>query len=186
MDIFAGESQTPEHLARNPAGRTPVLELDSGDLIPESNAILVHLGRGTRFLPDEPVLQSRVLGWLFFEQNLVEPNVGTARFWSLTGRDAGREQIVARFVEAGAAALDVLERHLDGREWLVGDTPSVAEVGLYAYVHVAPDAGISLAERPAVRAWLARVEALPGFANDLEPNPPSARAGAGGTSVHGS
>jgi glutathione S-transferase len=121
VDIFAGESQTPEHLARNPAGRTPVLELESGETIPESNAILVHLARGTRFLPDEPVAQSRVLGWLFFEQNLVEPNVGTARIWRLTGRDDGREQVVARFVEAGSAALDILERHLQGREWLVGD-----------------------------------------------------------------
>jgi glutathione S-transferase len=184
VDIFAGESQTPEHLSRNPAGRTPVLELDSGEAIPESNAILIHLARGTPFLPDDPIAQSRVLGWLFFEQNLVEPNVGTARFWRLTGRDAGREQIVARFVEAGSAALDVLERHLDGRGWLVGDSASVADVGLYAYVHAAPDAGFGLAERPGVSAWLTRVEVLAGFVNDLEPYPTGARVGAGGQSVH--
>jgi glutathione S-transferase len=183
-DIFAGESQTSEHLSRNPAGRTPVLELDSGEAIPESNAILFHLARGTAFLPDDPVAQSRVLGWLFFEQNLVEPNIGTARFWKLTGRDAGREQVVARFLEADSAALDVLERQLDGREWLVGDSASVADVGIYAYAHVAPDAGVGLEERPAVVVWLTRIESLPGFANDLEPYPPGARAGVGGQSVH--
>jgi glutathione S-transferase len=162
-----------------------VLELDSGEAVPESNAILVHLARGTRFLPEEPASQARVLGWLFFEQNLVEPNLGTGRFWRLTGRDAGREQLVARFAEAGAAALGVLERHLDGREWLVGEAPTVADLGLYAYVHLAPEAGVWLEERRAVRGWLARVAALPGFVNDLEPYPPRAGAGAGGESVHG-
>ncbi len=79
--------------------------------------------------------------------------------------------------------LDVLERHLEGREWLVGDGPTVADVGLYAYVHLAPDADVDLGG--AVRAWLGRVEALPGFQNDLEPYPPSAQAEAGGASVHG-
>ena len=154
VDIFAGESQTAEHLARNPAGRTPVLELDSGETIPESNAILLHLARRSDLLPADPVAEARVLGWLFFEQNLVEPNVGGARFWRLTGRDAGREEVVARFHEAGSAALDILERHLDGRAWLVGDTPSVADVGLYAYVHVAPDGGV-LVGRPAGGAGVA-------------------------------
>jgi glutathione S-transferase len=185
VDIFAGESQAAEHLARNPAGRTPVLELDSAETIPESNAILFHLARGTRFLPDDPVAQARVLGWLFFEQNLVEPNVGTARFWTLTGRGEGREQVVARYVEAGSGALDILERQLAGREWIVGETPTVADIGLYAYVHVAPEAGIDLGGRAAIRAWLRSVEGLAGFENDLEPYPPSACAGAGGASVHG-
>lgn len=185
VDIFAGESQTAEHLARNPAGRTPVLELDSGETIPESNAILVYLARGSDFLPADPVAEARVLGWLFFEQNLVEPNVGTARFWRLTGRDAGREEVVARFREAGSAALDILEGHLEGRDWLVGEAPSVADFGLYAYVRVAPDGGVSLDDRPAVQAWLRRVEGLPGFENDLEPYPPGAHAGVGGQSVHG-
>lgn len=172
------------HLARNPAGRTPVLELDSGETIPESNAILVHLARGSGLLPAEPVAEARVLGWLFSEQNLVEPNVGTARFWRLTGRHAGREAVVERFRETGSAALDILERHLERREWLVGEVPPVADVGLYAYVHVAPEGGVPLDERPAVQARLRRVEGLRGFENDLEPYPPGARAGAGGRSVH--
>ncbi len=87
VDIFAGDSQTPEHLSRNPAGRTPVLELDSGETLAESNAILLFLARGSQYLPTEPLDEARVWQWLFFEQNLLEPNVGTARFWRLTGRD---------------------------------------------------------------------------------------------------
>jgi glutathione S-transferase len=185
VDIFAGESQTPEHLARNPAGRTPVLELDSGEAIPESNAILVHLGRGTPYVPDDPVARSRMLGWLFFEQNLVEPNVGTARFWKLTGRDAERPDVYARCVEAGTAALGILERRLSEHEYLVGESATVADIGLYGYVHCAGDAGFDLGSLPGVSAWIARAEALPGFRNDLAPYPPNAMAGAGGPSVHG-
>ena len=89
IDIFAGESSTPEYLAKNPAGRTPLLELESGEPIAESNAILLYLGEGTPFVPESLEERARVWGWLFFEQNLLEPNVGTARFWRLTGRDVG-------------------------------------------------------------------------------------------------
>jgi len=91
VDIFAGESSTPEYLTKNPAGRTPLLELETGDMIAESNAILLFLGDGTPFVPVSLKERARVWGWLFFEQNLLEPNVGTARFWRLTGRDVGRE-----------------------------------------------------------------------------------------------
>src|SRR4051812_21476288 len=87
--LFAGETAPPEYLAKTPAGRTPVLELDDGRTIPESNAILLYLADGTDLLPADRVELARVHGWLFLEQNLVEPNVGTARFWRLTGRDAG-------------------------------------------------------------------------------------------------
>jgi glutathione S-transferase len=185
IDIFAGESQTPEHLARNPAGRTPVLELDSGETLAESNAILLFLARGTPYLPAEPVEEARVWQWLFFEQNLVEPNVGSARFWRLTGRDKGRREAWERHRASGTAALGILERHVADNDFLVGSRYTVADIGLYAYTHVAPDAEINLDALPAVRAWLARVESQAGFVNDLEPYPPSARAGAGGASVHG-
>lgn len=185
VDIFAGESQTPEHLARNPAGRTPVLEHDSGETLAESNAILLFLARGTRYLPGEPVEEARVWQWLFFEQNLVEPNVGSARFWRLTGRDELRREVWERHRASGAAALGILERHVARHEFLVGGRYTVADIGLYGHTHVAPDAEIDLEALPAVRAWLARVESQPGFVNDLDPYPPSARAGAGGASVHG-
>jgi glutathione S-transferase len=156
-----------------------VLELDDGRAIPESNAILLFLAEGTPFLPADRVELARVHGWLFFEQNLVEPNIGTARFWRLTRRDAGNEAIVERLAAAGASALAVLERRLADEPFLVAGRYGVADVSLYPYVHVAGDAGIDLGRFPAVEAWLRRVEATPGFANDLEPYPANAMAGAG-------
>lgn len=185
VDIFAGESTTPEHLARNPAGRTPVLELESGETVAESNAILLYLGEETPFVPEALSECAQVWQWLFFEQNLFEPNVGTARFWHLTGRDTLKPDIFAARLESARAALETLDRGLAGRTFLVGDGYSVADVSLYAYAHVAGDAGIGMSAYPEIAGWLGRVEATPGFVNDLEPYPPSATAGAGGPSVHG-
>jgi glutathione S-transferase len=183
VDLFAGESQTPEHLARNPAGRTPVLELDSGEHLAESGAILLYLAEGTPLLPDDKLGRARAAQWLFFEQNLLEPNIGTARFWLLTGRAAGHEALVERWQKLGRHALGVLERHLDEHDFLLGKQYSVADIGLYAYTHLAGEAGIELAAFPRVEAWLRRVEAQPGYMNDLEPYPQ--HAGAGGRSAHG-
>ena len=185
VDIFAGASTTAEHLARNPAGRTPVLELDSGESIAESNAILLYLGEGTPFVPEALVDRARVWQWLFFEQNLFEPNVGTARFWRLTGRDALRPEVFAARLESARAGLETLERGLAGRRFLLGEAYTVADVSIYAYAHVAGEAGIDMGRYGEVGAWLRRVEATPGFVNDLVPYPPSAAADAGGPSVHG-
>ena len=112
VDIFAGEASTPEFLALNPAGRTPVLKLETGEALPESNAIVLYLAEGTRFLPFDRLGRARVLQWLFFEQNLFEPNVGSARFWRLTGRAEQRPDVFRRFLEVGGSALEALERHL--------------------------------------------------------------------------
>jgi glutathione S-transferase len=185
VDIFAGESSSPAYREKNPAGRTPVLELDSGEALAESNAILLYLVEGTPFVPDELLERARVWQWLFFEQNLFEPNVGTARFWRLTGRDTERPEVFAARLESARAALAALNDGLRGRDFLVGGGYTVADVSLYAYAHVAGDAGVELDGHPAVTAWLRRVEATPGFVNDLEPYPENARAGAGGGSVHG-
>ena len=186
VDIFAGESTAAAYRQKNPAGRTPVLELDSGETIAESNAILLYLGEGTPFVPDDLVERARVWQWLFFEQNLFEPNVGTARFWRLTGRDAGRPEVFGARLESAQAALGVLDEGLRGGEFLLGDRYTVADVSLYAYAHVAGDAGLDMAAYPSVTAWLRRVEGTPDFMDDLEPYPPNARAGtSGGGSVHG-
>ena len=185
VDIFAGESTTAEHLARNPAGRTPVLELGSGETIAESNAILLYLGEGTPFVPEALGERARVWQWLFFEQNLFEPNVGTARFWRLTGRDTLKPDVFAARLESARGGLETLDRGLAERRFLLGEAYTVADVSLYAYAHVAGDAGIDMGEYGEVGAWLRRVEATPGFMNDLESYPPGATAGAGGPSVHG-
>ncbi len=181
VDIFSGEAGTESHLARNPAGRTPVLELDSGEHLPESSAILLYLAEGTPLLPADRFERARAAAWLFFEQNLLEPNIGTGRFWLLTGRAAGHDALLERWRDMGAKALEVLERQLATTPFLLGAEYSVADIGLYAYTHVAPELGLELG--PAVRAWLERVEAQPGYMNDLEPYPQDAAAG--GRSVHG-
>jgi glutathione S-transferase len=184
VDIFAGDSTTESYRAKNPAGRTPVLELDSGEAIAESNAILLFLADGTPFLPETLVERARVWQWLFFEQNLFEPNVGTARFWRLTGRDTARPEVFAARVESAQAALAVLDDGLRGRAFLLGDRYTVADVSLYAYAHVAGEAGIDMTAYPTLAGWLGRVQETPGFVNDLESYPANARAGAGGPSVH--
>ncbi len=174
VDIFAGESQTEVYRALSPAARTPALLLADGQAIAESNAILLYLAEGSPLLPDERVTRAHVHQWLFFEQNLLEPNVGTARFWRLTGRDRGRPEAFARHFDAGLDALRILDDYLAGREFLVAGRYTVADIALYAYTHVAHEAGIDMAAYPAIGPWLARVEGTDGFVNDLEPYPANA------------
>jgi glutathione S-transferase len=112
---------------------------------------------------------------LFFEQNQLEPNVGTARFWRLTGRDRQRPEVFQQRLEAGKEALVVLDRGLSGRDFLAGEGYTVADLALYAYTHVAAEAGIDMAAYASIAPWLARVEATDAFENDLEPYPENAR-----------
>ena len=175
LDLFAGETRTPEHFARNPDGRIPVLELDSGEHLAESGAILLYLAEGTEFLPTDPLLRAQVHAWMFFEQNQVEANIGVARFLALSGRADGVPEVFADRQRRGRDALATLDRGLEGREWLVGDRYTVADLALYGYVHVADDAGVPLAEHPAVAAWVQRIAVLPGFEEGLAPMPAHAR-----------
>jgi glutathione S-transferase len=175
VDIFAGESRVEPYLALNPAGRTPTLLLAGGDAIAESNAILLYLAEGTPFLPDDRVDRAHVHQRLFFEQNLLEPNVGTARFWRLTGRDRQRPEAFERHLQSGLDALGIVDTYLAGRAFLVADRYTIADIALYAYTHVANEAGIDMSLYPAIGPWLARVEATDGFVDDLEPYPENAR-----------
>jgi glutathione S-transferase len=148
----------------NPALRVPTLVLDDGRSLGESGAIIWFFGEGTRFVPDDPYERARVLQWLFFEQYDHEPAIAVVRFWlAYSGRP--REDFADRLDEriaAGYRALDALERHLDGRSWLVGDGMTLADIALYAYTHVAPEGGFKLDCYPAIGAWLERVAGEPG------------------------
>ncbi len=175
IDIFAGETLTDEYAQLNPARETPVLELDDGRVLTQSNAILWFLAEGTEFLPGDAFERSQVVQWLFFEQERVMPGIGGARFRILTGRNP--ELIPAR-LELARSALEMLEAQLADRAYLVGDACSIADIANFAYTHVAEDAGFALADYPAVNAWLERVTALPGFIDDLAPYPANARPGA--------
>jgi glutathione S-transferase len=173
VDLFLGETRTAEHFARNPDGRIPVLETDDGATIPESGAILLHLAEGTPFLPAPGTLErARVHQWMFFEQNRIEADLAVARFMKLAGRDATLPEAFAQRLERGRDALAALDRGLgDGRPFLAGDAYTVADIAVYGYGHCGGDAGADPREHPHVAGWLDRVEATPGFVNDLEPVP---------------
>ncbi len=163
VDILRGESRTEAFARLNPEQRIPVLELEDGTTLPESNAILCYLAEGTRWLPAERMARAQVLRWLFWEQYSHEPAVATVRHWVLhPSPDEDRQRLWPRKREQGVKALALMDRHLAGRAWFVGEGPTVADLALYAYTHVAPEGGYDLAPWPAVRAWLARVAALPG------------------------
>jgi glutathione S-transferase len=174
VDIFAGDTLTDEYGAMNPARTTPVLEDPPATYLQESNAILLHLARGTPFLPDDP----QAYRWLFYEQADVVPTMGGLRFRLLTGRLSADDPDAQRRRDGSYEVLDVLDGHLAARDFFVGESYSVADIGLYGYVHVAHEAGLDLEPYGALRAWLARVQAQPGYMNDLEPYPPSSYAGA--------
>jgi glutathione S-transferase len=146
----------------NPALRVPTLVLDDGRPLGESGAILWYLGEGTRFVPKDPYDRAQVLQWMFFEQYDHEPAIAVARFWlEYSGRPEEFADRLPERIAAGERALAAMERHLAGREFLVGDGMTLADIALYAYTHVADEGGFDLAAYPAVRSWLARVAAEP-------------------------
>jgi len=171
MDIVAGATRTPEFLAINPNGKIPVLVLPGRGPIAESHAIIAYLAEGSMLMPSDPYERALMWQWMCFEQYQLEPGVGTVRFWlkslKKTPEDFG-ERYKERF-QRGADALAVLERGLSGRRWLVGDRVTLADVALFAYTHVAEEAGYRLADFPAVSAWIARFKTQPWYAPITEP-----------------
>lgn len=162
LDLTKGEARTPEYRKLNPFGRVPYI-VEDGFGLAESNAILLYLARGSRLLPSDARAQALIQQWMFFEQNQVELNIGIPRFLTKFGQHAEAEKLDSYFRPRATAALKVLERHLAGHAWLVGDGYTVADIALCAYTQLAPDAGHDLAAYPAVSAWLGRVRAQPGF-----------------------
>lgn len=164
IDILRGASRSAEFLAMNPNGRVPLLQLPDGRLLAESNAMLLHLGEGSPWLPQDAYDRAKVYEWLFFEQYSHEPAVATVRFWVayLDKAVEWGEKITSTMVR-GYAALGVMEQQLAQTPFLVGAAPTLADVALYAYTHVAHEGGYHLDAYPALRAWLDRFAALPGF-----------------------
>jgi glutathione S-transferase len=161
-DVLAGATRTPEFLARNPAGQVPALVFGDGRVLAQSNAILVHLAEGTDWIPDDPFSRARMFEWLFWEQYSHEPYIAVARFQRLlAGKSA--EEIEPRLMQRGHAALAHMEAALTGQDWLAGEAVSLADVALVAYTRMAGEGGFELEFYPAVRAWIARVEAALGI-----------------------
>ncbi|MFL5309481.1 MAG: glutathione S-transferase family protein [Myxococcales bacterium] len=170
VDIVRGESRTPEFLAKNPEGRIPVLRLEDGTHLFESNAILCYLAEGTPYLPEDRLARAQVLQWMFWEQYSHEPNVATVRHWvAHIGVPDEKRALLEQKRALGARALSVMDRHLDGRPYFAADRFTVADIALYAYTHVAPEGGFDLAPFPRVRAWLDRVRDRPRFTLITQP-----------------
>ncbi len=147
----------------NPGLRVPTLALDDGRPLAESDAILWYFGDGTPYVPDDAYERAQVLQWMFFEQYSHEPYLAVVRFWlAYSGTpEAFREQVPAK-MKGGYAALDAMERHLEGKSFLVGERYSIADIALYAYTHVAHEGEFDLEPYPAIRSWLDRVARQPG------------------------
>ena len=147
----------------NPGLRVPTLVLDDGRPLGESGAILWYFGEGTRFVPEDRYERAQVLQWMFFEQYDHEPAIAVVRFWlAYSGRPEAFADRLEERTAAGYRALDAMERHLADREFFVGSGPTLADIALYAYTHVAGEGGFDLERYPSVRRWLDRVSALPG------------------------
>jgi glutathione S-transferase len=184
VDIFDGDTLTDEFALLNPQRSTPVLQLPDGRVLVESNAILWYLAVGTPFLPDDPFAQAEVCRWLISEQSDVMFNIGGLRFRLITGRWTPDDPEAQRRRAGADETLGLLERHLAERSFLLGERYSIADIAVFAYAHVAEEAGIDTSGHASFRAWLERVRAQPGFVDDLEPYPPNAGVLAG-KSIYG-
>jgi len=161
VDILQAGTRSPEFLRLNPNGKVPVVVLDDGTALAESNAILWYFGEGTRLLPDDRLGRAQMLQWMFFEQYTHEPAIAVARFIRVVLNKADDPRL-PDLLARGTRALGVMEQHLATRDYFVGGRLSLADLALFAYTHRAGDGGFDLDAFPAVRAWLARCRAQPG------------------------
>ena len=164
VDILNGETQTPEFLQMNPNGKIPLLVIDDGEYLAESNAILFYLARNSYLLPEDDLPLARVLQWQFFEQYSHEPYIAVARFIArYLGLPEDRKLEYENKQIGGYRALDVMELRLQKGLFLVGNECTIADISLYAYTHVAGEGGFDLSRYPAILAWLKRIQSLDGY-----------------------
>lgn len=170
VSIFEGEGQHADYLRISPTGTVPAIRLDDGRTLAESNAILAYLADGTPYLPTDAFGRAKVQQWLHFEQERVESVIGALRYWKLTDKLPRRAPALIELKRAAARrTLATLERELATRPFLTGDTYTIADIAVFAYGSRAEEAGLSLEAHPHVRAWIARVEAQPGFLAEMHP-----------------
>ncbi|MBX9912429.1 MAG: glutathione S-transferase [Pseudomonadaceae bacterium] len=161
VDLAKGAHKQPEFLAKNPLGQVPVMD-DNGTVLTDSNSILVYLatryGEG-RWLPTEAVGAAQVQRWLSIAAGQIASGPARARLITVFGAPYNAEEVIGQ----SHALLKVIEGELHGRQFLVGEQASIADIASYTYIAHAPEGNVSLAEYPNIRAWLARIEALPRF-----------------------
>jgi glutathione S-transferase len=169
VSIFEGEASSPEFLTKNPMGTVPVLETDAGQYLPESNAILSYLAEGTPYLPREAMARAQVTRWLMFEQRYIQTSISRLRYWTLTGKLDQFSQDVGTARKLGNRALDVLDSEVGKRPFIAGETYTIADISVFAYSHVAADAGFDISQRASLQAWVARVRSQRGFSGTVVP-----------------
>ncbi len=157
-DVLSGSTRSPEFLAINPSGQVPAVVLDDGRGLAQSNAILLFFGEETPLIPTDRYHRARMNEWLFWEQYSHEPYVAVRRF-HLRYLKKPEADLDPRLFERGSAALKRLEDAVEGGGYLVGDRLSLADISLLAYTRMAGEGGFDLGLYPAVRRWIARVEA---------------------------
>ena len=168
MDLLAGDTRTPTFLARNPWGQVPAVELDDGRVLTQSNALLLHFGEGSSFIPTDPVDRAAMLAWMFWEQNSHEPFIAVRRFHVVYhGRDPA--DLDPALLTRGEAAFDRMNTALTDHDFLVGDDPTLADLALVAYTRLADQGGFDIERFPALPQWVADTEAAFGIAARRRP-----------------
>ncbi len=160
IDIHKGETHSVEFLAKNPAGQIPLLELEDGRVLAESNAIITYLATDTVLIPEDRFAAAKMYQWMFWEQYRHEPAIAVARFVHNYAMET-RAHELPNLIKKGQAALSVMDEHLKHSDWFVGTQKSLADVALYAYTHVAEEGGFELSKYPAVQKWLLRFKNSP-------------------------
>ena len=165
VSALDGSTRTAEYIAKNPNGKVPLLELEDGRFIAESNAMLVYLAEGTDYLPADRYLRAKMFEWMFFEQYSHEPAIAVRRSMSVYPERIAlaTPEKMESLLEAGIKALVVMETQLAKSDFMVGDNPTIADIALYAYTHCAHQGGFPMEKYPAINRWLERISALPGY-----------------------
>ncbi len=162
VDILGGDTRTAQFLELNANGKIPVVVLEDGRLLAESNAILNYFAESTDYLPNDRYLRAKVLEWQFFEQYSHEPYIAVARFIAhYQGLPASRQAEFQSKQTGGYKALEVMEKALSVSPYLTGSTLTIADISLFAYTHVAHEGGFSLQRFPAIRRWIETIETHP-------------------------
>ncbi len=163
INTYDGSTRRPEFLEKNPIGKVPLLEFEDGRRLAESNAMLLYLAEGSKYLPADSFARAKAYEWLFFEQYTHEPAIAVRRS-ILTAPERASQRTperLASLLESGNRALEVMERRLSGSAWLAGEDYSVADIALYAYTHMAEEGGFELSRYPGIERWLGCVAAEP-------------------------
>ena len=168
VSIFEGEGRQDAFLDMNPTGAVPVLELEDGRSLSESNAILCYLAAGSRYFPEDAWQAAQVVRWLNFEADYVQNSLASYRHLLLTGKGSADEPRMQQAAAASERILGAISRWLAGREYLAGGY-SIADMSLCAYVSRAGEVGMPLDRWPSLAAWWQRIQAQPGFLATVYP-----------------